>query len=168
MIEKEITCCFTGPRPQRLPSFGNEASPEIVLLKEQLFAKIEAAYAEGYRNFISGMAEGFDLFAAEAVIRLHKVHPDAKLFAVFPCETSPQDHSAEVCKRIQKIMNEVSFCHFVCTEHIYGCELARNVYMVENSSMIIGYYDGFSKGTAHCWHCAESRGLCLVNICENA
>ena len=62
MNDKEITCCFTGPRPPRLPSCGNEASPEICELKERLFAAVKAAYAEGYRNFISGMAEGFDLF----------------------------------------------------------------------------------------------------------
>ena len=167
MNDKEITCCFTGPRPPRLPSCGNEASPEICELKERLFAAVKAAYAEGYRNFISGMAEGFDLFAAEAVIRLKKLYPDAELFAAFPCEASPKNHSAAICKRIQDIMAEVSSCYFVCEKHIYGCELSRNVYMVENSSMVIGYYDGFSKGTAHCWHCGEQRGLKLINLCES-
>ena len=65
-------------------------------------------------------------------------------------------------------MAEVSSCYFVCEKHIYGCELSRNVYMVENSSMVIGYYDGFSKGTAHCWHCGEQTELKHINLFENA
>lgn len=168
MSEREITCCFTGPRPPRLPCGGDEASPEIIALKEKLFAAVESAYGDGCRIFISGMAEGFDLFAAEAVIRLRRIHPDAELYAAFPCEASPKSHSPAVCRRIQSIMEEVSFCHFTAKEHVYGCELSRNVYMVEHSSVLIGYYDGRSRGTAHCWHCGESRGLRLVNICENA
>lgn len=168
MSDREITCCFTGPRPPRLPAGGNEASPEIAALKERLFAAVEDAYNSGYRNFISGMAEGFDIFAAEAVIRLRHIHPDAELFAAFPCEASPKSHGAAVCRRIQNILDEVSFCHFICKEHIYGCELSRNVYMVENSSLLIGFYDGLSRGTAHCWRCGEERGLRLVNLCENA
>lgn len=164
--EKAATCCFTGPRSPRLPCGGNEASDEIILLKKRILEAVENAYEGGIRNFISGMAEGFDLFAAEAVICLMDKYPDIKLFAAFPCASSPKDHSAAIRKRIEKIMDTVSGCHFVCREHIFGCELSRNLYMVENSSMIIGYYDGFSKGTAHCWHCAEDRGLFLVNLCE--
>lgn len=168
MNDRKITCCFTGPRPPRLPAGGNEASPEIAALKEQLFAAVNAAYEDGYRCFFSGMAEGFDLLAAEAVIRLRRIHPDAELFAAFPCEASPKGHSPAVCRRIERIMEEVSFTYFVSKEHVYGCELSRNVYMVENSSMLIAYYNGLSRGTGHCFHCAERHGLRIVNLCENA
>ena len=68
--EKADTCCFTGPRSPRLPCGGNEASDEIILLKKRILEAVENAYEGGIRNFISGMAEGFDLFAAEAVICL--------------------------------------------------------------------------------------------------
>lgn len=165
MTDKEITCCFTGPRPPRLPADGDEASAEIIRLKEQLSDAVEQAYEEGYRGFISGMADGFDLFAAEAVIELKRYRPDAELFAAFPCEASPKNHNTENRLRIAEIMQNVSEAYFVCKEHIFGCELKRNVYMAENSSRIIGYYDGFSRGTAHCWHCAEEHGLELVNLC---
>ncbi len=168
MSDREITCCFTGPRPPRLPAGGNEASPEIAALREQLFAAVKGAYDDGYRCFISGMAEGFDLLAAEAVIRLRRVHPDAELFAAFPCEASPKGHSPAVRRRIEHIMEEVSFSHFVSKEYIHGCELSRNVYMVENSSLLIAYYNGLSRGTAHCFRCAEERGLRIVNLCEDA
>ena len=168
MSNREITCCFTGPRPPRLPAGGNEASPEMTALKERLFAAVNAAYDGGCRYFISGMAEGFDLLAAEAVIRLRRIHPDAELFAAFPCEASPKGHSPAVCRRIEKIMEEVSSTYFVSKEHVCGCELSRNVYMVEHSSLLIAYYNGLSRGTAHCFHCAEGRGLRIVNLCEDA
>jgi uncharacterized phage-like protein YoqJ len=38
----------------------------------RLAAAVEAAFADGYRTFISGMAVGFDLAAAEAVLRFRE------------------------------------------------------------------------------------------------
>lgn len=39
--------------------------------------------------------------------------------------------------------------------------------MVDNSSRIIGYYNGLSGGTAHCWNYALENGLETVNLYES-
>lgn len=64
-IELELrkrSCCFTG-RLEKL------TMPEIEI-KAALESEIQAAIAEGYQIFISGMARGVDLWAAESVLWL--------------------------------------------------------------------------------------------------
>lgn len=165
-MNKETTCCFTGPRPKRLPMNGNEYSAEIAALKVELRRAVNEAYDDGFRFFMNGMAEGFDVFSAEAVLELKKEHQDAALIAVLPYSKAPQNHSAEICRRIENILLGADFVYSLGEEHVLGCEHRRNAYMVENSSRIIGYYNGLSSGTAHCWNLALEKGLETVNLYE--
>ena len=41
---------------------GNEFSAEIAALKVNIRKAVIEAYSEGFRFFMSGMAEGFDIF----------------------------------------------------------------------------------------------------------
>lgn len=66
MSEAELRkhrCCFTGHRPNKLKI------PEKKLAK-LLEAEIRLAIDGGYTTFITGMAKGVDLVAAEIVLRL--------------------------------------------------------------------------------------------------
>ena len=69
---KDKTCCFTGHRPEKLKR--NETQ-----VKEALEMAIEAAVSRGFTHFISGMARGVDLWAAQLVLELKKQNPDVKL-----------------------------------------------------------------------------------------
>ena len=163
-MKRETTCCFTGPRPPRLPAGGREDAPEMLVLKEKLDAAVRRAYDAGYRVFIDGMAEGFDLLAAEAVLKLREEYPDVHLMAAFPAPESRKNHSAEVCERIERIVAKASIAVYAYTKYEKGCELRRNLYMVSRAGRIIGYYNGLSSGTAHCWNQAQLRGLETVNL----
>ncbi|MBR5282008.1 MAG: DUF1273 family protein, partial [Alistipes sp.] len=68
--KKNITVAFTGHR-----SYNGSAD-------ERLAALLEELYGRGYRRFLTGMAWGFDLAAAEAVIRLKQSHEDVQLIAI--------------------------------------------------------------------------------------
>ena len=64
--EKELRlhrCCFTGHRPEKLDQ------PERVIVAA-LEREIRAAVDDGFVTFISGMARGVDIWAAEIVLRL--------------------------------------------------------------------------------------------------
>lgn len=54
-------CCFTGHRPEKLSLSENEVKP---LLEKA----IDNAIADGYVTFITGMAKGTDIWAAEIVL----------------------------------------------------------------------------------------------------
>ncbi len=162
-MKKENTCCFTGPRSPRLP----QSREEISELKEKLLASIVDAYYGGYRYFISGMAEGFDLFAAEAVFSLKSSFSDIKLVAALPYKSAPQRQSEAVSEIMYSILENADIVESVFEEYIPGCEHSRNRYMVDRSSMIIGYYNGLSSGTAHCWSYALENELKTVNLYES-
>ena len=166
-MNPETTCCFTGPRPKNLPMEGNEFSAEIAAIKTNLRAAIIDAYEEGFRFFISGMAEGFDLFAAETVLELKNYLPGIALVAALPYSGAPLRHSEKISKRISAVLSKADMVVSLSENYVFGCEHSRNRYMVENSTRIIGYYNGLSGGTAHCWKYAEEKNLELVNLYDS-
>ena len=62
--EKRIRrVCFTGHRPEKL------TRPDSII-KEELETQICQAIADGLSVFISGMARGVDIWAAQIVLKL--------------------------------------------------------------------------------------------------
>lgn len=166
-MNRESTCCFTGPRPPRLPMNGNEYSDEIIALKTEIRSAVFDAYYDGFRFFMSGMADGFDLFAAETVLSIKEEFEGIALVAVLPYSGVQNRHSSAVANRMNSVLQKADMVISLMDDYIPGCELLRNKYMVEHSSRIIGYYNGLSKGTAHCWKYALENGLETVNLYES-
>ena len=166
-MNKETTCCFTGPRPKRLPMEGNEYSAEIAALKTEIRSAVFDAYYDGFRFFMSGMAEGFDLFAAEIVLEMKSEFEGIALISVLPYSEVCEHHSAAISKRIKNVLAKADSVISLSEKYVPGCEHSRNKYMVDNSSRIIGYYNGLSGGTAHCWNYAVENGLETVNLYES-
>jgi uncharacterized phage-like protein YoqJ len=73
MIER--CCAFTGHRPKKFPWVYNEADVRCVALKEKLAAEIAKLVEAGCTDFLYGMAEGADTWAAMAVLTLKKKIP---------------------------------------------------------------------------------------------
>ena len=68
---KTKKCAFTGHRPQSLPFGFNEADERCIALKQKLRDEIIRQIEEnGVTHFITGMAIGVDMFAAEIVLGL--------------------------------------------------------------------------------------------------
>lgn len=166
-MNPETTCCFTGPRPPRLPMSGNEYSAEISALKTEIRSAVFDAYYDGFRFFMSGMADGFDLFAAEIVLEMKAEFEGLALVAVLPYSGVAEHHSAAVAKRINSVLQKADSVISLSESYIPGCEHSRNKFMVDNSTRIIGYYNGLSGGTAHCWNYAAEKGLEKVNLYES-
>ena len=70
MRGRQSACCFTGHRPGKLPWRYNEEDLRCVSLKARIADAVEAAYQEGFRHFLCGMALGCDLYFCECVLRL--------------------------------------------------------------------------------------------------
>ena len=91
---KEKTCAFTGHRPQKLPFGFNEADERCIALKKLLRTKIiDLIEAEQVTHFISGMALGVDMYAAEIVLGLKASYPGITLTCALPCESQAEKWS---------------------------------------------------------------------------
>ena len=79
------TCAFTGHRPKGLGY--PESDGRCAALKEKLRSLIiRMMEEEGVTHFISGMAQGVDMYAAENVLELKKQYPQITLECAIPYE----------------------------------------------------------------------------------
>lgn len=91
-MTKKQSCCFTGHRPQSLPFRFNENDERCIDLKRRLKdAIIEMITQNGVTHFISGMAIGVDMYAAEIVLELKETYPNISLEAAIPAKINPQN-----------------------------------------------------------------------------
>ena len=93
MHAPQISCCFSGYRPGKLPWGNDENDPRCRALKVRLRDVMEAAYDEGYRHFICGMAQGCDLYFCELALQLRGERPDMTIEAAIPCRTQADSWS---------------------------------------------------------------------------
>ncbi|MFN2910814.1 SLOG family protein, partial [Escherichia coli] len=83
-----------GHRPKKFPWGYNEADTRCVTLKRAIDEEIAKLVESGYTDFLSGMAEGADTWAALAVLALKKENPALKLHCILPCEGQADEWSA--------------------------------------------------------------------------
>mgnify|MGYP005780282859 FL=1 len=72
MRKVERACAFTGHRPRKFPWGYDELDTRCVSLKSVLTEQIEQLAMNGVTQFLSGMAEGVDTWAALAVLALRE------------------------------------------------------------------------------------------------
>ena len=146
MRGRQSACCFTGHRPGKLPWRYNEEDLRCVLLKARIADAVEAAYQEGFRHFLCGMAQGADLYFCQAVLHLKAQHPGVTLEAAIPYEGQADHWPPADRLRRQRLLNQCDLETVVQHHYTKGCMLRRNRYMVDRSSLLIAVYDGTTKG----------------------
>ena len=90
-------CCFTGHRPEKL------SQPERVTIAA-LEREIRAAVDDGFVTFISGMARGVDIWAAEIVLRLKAEGHPLHLICASPFEGFERSWSADWKRRYHDVL----------------------------------------------------------------
>lgn len=144
--------CLYGP-----PHLHGEA-------REALCAEIRRLAQEGYTTFLSGMAEGFDLAAAEAVVALRDEGLKVQLVAVIPFATQSSSFSEENRARFRRILAEADEVILLASSYHRGCYQQRNDFLVDHASALVAWYDGSRGGTQYTFLRAMKRGLALHNL----
>lgn len=168
-INQHITCCFTGHRPKRSSMRYLEGEAVYEALLDVLDRAILEIYDQGARNFLCGMADGFDLVAAKRVLALRRtgrLKSDAHLIAVQPF---PNHISIINGSRWQQDYAEVLQCAddvcVVSKEYSDNVFSRRNTFMVERSDWVIAYWNGaWNSGTGQTVRMAEKAERTVVNL----
>ena len=161
---KPVSCCFTGHRPAKLPWGTDESDERCLRLKARLREVIARAVEDGYTHFICGMAEGCDLYCAEAVLALRERHSEVTLEAAIPCPTQADGWSAAQRERYRRILEQCDYETMVSAQYSPGCMMRRNRYMVDASRILIAAFDGRPGGTARTLEYAARRRLEIIQI----
>ena len=159
MKKRTISCSFTGHRPEKLPWGHQESDPRCQDLKRRILGAAEAAYEEGFRHFLCGMAQGCDLYFCEAVQALRDSRPGVTVEAAIPCESQADKWPPEDKERYQRLVGLCDFETMVQRQYDRGCMLRRNRYMVDRSSLLIAAFDGSKGGTLYTASYALKHGV---------
>lgn len=150
--------CFTGHRPPRI---NEENTPFI---RTRLTETIAGLIDEGYDTFISGMALGVDMLAAEIVLEFRKTNPSVRLECAVPCRGQSNRWKAAEKKRHADILAQADKVTYVSEKFTPFCMQLRNAYMVDNSEVTVAVYDGGEGGTANTIAYARRRNKRIITI----
>ncbi|HJI18414.1 SLOG family protein [Alistipes sp.] len=153
MIDERTACvAFTGHRRYR-----GEADDALAQTVEELCRA-------GFRTFLSGMALGFDLAAAETVLVLRRRFPGIRLVAAIPCPGQAERYPAAERERYGRLLAQADERITVSDVCDRGCYRRRNDYLVDCASVVVAWYDGSPSGTGYTVGRARRCGCRIIDL----
>ena len=150
-------CCFTGHRPDKMELGEKEIKP---LLEKA----IDNAIINGYITFITGMAKGTDIWAAEIVLQKKKTNKDLHLICALPHPGLESRRSTIEELRFNIIIKKADIVKEVNSHYFTGCYQVRNEWMVDRSNLVIAVFNGQKSGTKNTVDYAKRKGVNVVNV----
>lgn len=146
-------CAFTGHRDM-------EESPDPQEFQSLLCEIIEG----GVDTFLCGMARGFDLFAAETVLKLKEQDKNLKLIACVPCPGQEKYFSEEDKEKYFEVLSCCDEVRVISDNYFKGCMQMRDRYIVDNSAGLIAYCRKETGGTAYTVNYAERKNKKIFRV----
>ncbi|MDD3193653.1 MAG: SLOG family protein [Oscillospiraceae bacterium] len=156
-MEQQV-CAFTGHRPNRFAFGYQENHPDCIRIKNAIGRAVSSLVEQGVVTFVSGMAQGVDLWAARAVLRQREQNPALRLLAVQPCADQADRWPWEIRREYEEIlaMSDERVC--LNASYTPACMMERNRWMVDRAGILLAVYDGSAKGgTAFTVRYAQSK-----------
>ena len=163
-MERELTCCFTGHRPIKLPWGYDEEDQRCLSLKHRLGEVVDALYCSGKRQFITGMAEDCDMYFAQTVIDFRREHGDVTLETAIPFRGQASRWSYEQRVRYDTIISNCDAVTCLQDEYSSNCMAQRNRYIVDRSAVLPAIYDHTRGGTRQALNYAPRNKLEIITI----
>ena len=150
-------CCFTGHRPEKLQR------PEWEI-RVDLEREIRKAVCDGLNVFISGMARGIDIDAAEIVLQLRAEGYPVRLICASPYPGFEHSWSNLWQTRYGAVIADADLVRYICPQYRRGCFQIRNEWLVDHSSRVIAVFNGRPSGTKNTIDYALRQGVPVVQI----
>ena len=156
IIDKVVTVGFVDLLKMFLMVLCSEIQVKNMLAKE-----ITTALRQGKHTFISGMARGSDIYAAELVLEYRAQYPDIHLICALPHPDFEKHWSSEWQQRYRKILMAADYVKVICPVFSMSSYQLRNEWMVNHSSLLIAVYNGRAGGTRNT---IEYANKCHVEV----
>lgn len=160
----QLSCCFKGPNPQKLPYGADERHPDCHRLKVILGYKLERMVERGVTTFLTGMMPGPDTWCAELVLALKKKNTDILLNACLPYEEQHIHWRSEDTERYFNTLAQADNVTTLQTRYTSTCMSAHRQRLLNTSSFILAIYDGSRDGTKYMLEYAARMGLGIVTV----
>ena len=152
-------CCFTGHRPEKLSLSENE-------VKHLLEKAIDNVIADGYVTFITGMAKGTDIWAAEIVLEKKKRNDALRLICAIPHPDFEKRRGFFEERRYNRILKNADYVTIISDHYYRACYQKRNEWMVDRSSLVIAVWNGQPSETKNTIDYADRKDVKVVNVLD--
>lgn len=151
-------CCFAGHRPERTSTDENT-------IRRWLEQAIRQTISEGFRTYITGMARGADIIAAEIVLDERERHPDIRLICAIPHPDFEKSWGQHWQRRYNAILSKADLIKIISDnrsmKRLNDSYQIRNEWMVDHAAKIICVYNGLPSGTRNTLIYAKRKGLAI-------
>ena len=151
-------CCFTGHRTIR--------PAERARLVARVDALLGTLYAEGYREFRTGGARGFDTLVALRVLFFKNAHPDCKLSLKLPCRDQTRGWSEGECIVYEDILARADEVQYLSEAYTTDCMHARNRALVDGADLCVAYLTENRGGTLYTASYALKNNVKFCNLAD--
>ena len=152
------SCCFTGHR--------TIAQGVALPLTQALDARLEALVADGFTEFRTGGARGFDTLAALRVLMLKKSHPHVTLHLILPCRDQAASWREGERAIWEDILAKADRVDFLRDAYTSDCMHERNRALVDGSEACVAFLTSNRGGTLYTCSYALKNGLVLYNLAD--
>ena len=145
-------CAFTGHR-----ILSDDYDPDLLKKVITNLAKT------GVKRFLCGMAIGFDMEAAKAVLSLKK-KLKLELVACLPCEGQDARFSAKNKELYKSILEKCDEVITLEPAYVSGCMHRRDRYLVDNSDILVCFLRRMSGGTYYTVNYARRKNKKIIEL----
>ena len=159
MTQEEQTCCLTG---HRIIPPGEEQK----IITRMRYIILKLIREKNVRYFGVGGAVGFDMLAAEYLIRLkHHKEQQLKIISVlpYPAWRETEDWTDALRLREDRILRACDKIVYVRPEYEKNVFLLRDRKLVDGSAYCVSYCNRPRTGTAYTVKYAMERGVRVFN-----
>ena len=166
MNDEYLSCCFTGYRPQKFKFPLSGSDSRYVAFENKLMSKITELIGCGCHTFYTGMAMGFDIIAAECVLDAAKIMQNhtVSLVCAIPFLDQAKRYTPDWKERYNKILSLCDQSVLISDRYYTECYFDRNRFMVDNSDLVLTWFDGSAGGTKNTIEYAKSVGRKVINL----
>jgi len=151
-IDREKTCSFTGHRIMS----GNFDERTLIKIINEVISR-------GYDTFLVGMALGFDTVCFKALTKIKK-NVYIRLIACVPCNSQSKFFNKNQRAEYDKMIESADAVINVSDNYFDGCMMVRNMFMVDNSSLVIAYLNYNRGGTYQTVKYAAENGREIIYV----
>ena len=144
-INSAKTCAVTGNRYIEKPFNGN-------LLKETFLNII----ALGYDTILIGMSVGFDTECFHALEKI-RIEKNIRIIACIPCENQAEKFTENQKTEYNRMISVADGKIYTGKEYTPKCMQIRNVFMVDNCSLLLAYMKKEKGGTVNTVNYAKRK-----------
>ena len=131
---------------------------------KSLKKEIRTAIADGFQTYISGVARGVDLWAAEIVLAFRAEGVSIRLICASPYKGFESRWSREWQERYRRVMERADLVRFICPGYSPDCFQRRNEWMVDHSARVIAIYNEGPGGTRNTLEYAKTQRVSIMQI----